>query len=492
MKRFLSLTLALLMLLSVCACAKDPVEPETPALSGTAGENDNTDETYPDLNLPDIRFDGRDFRILALGAETYTTELWCSQEDAAAGTEVDQVVYNRAVRIAEDYDAIIQITSASNRDEIDLWMNVNSFAASPSDTYHLVANHGRYVAKYVVNGLTGDWNRLYYVNLGAEWWSQDAREQWTVPSGSIYMMMGDISYGSVGQAIGLFFNKKILRDAQMEYPYQMVRDGEWTFEAFRTYVVEAAASLNGDGTGSIESDSFGYVTGKSRGPQNILNSTGEHWVTIDNGNYSLLRQNTGSVSNAFDDYFELIYDSQSCICLNDSATPSPKMIAALNENRAAFMDDRIAFSADLNSLGADFGVVPYPKYTSDVEGYRTFVSAAANPFCVPHIVAEDADTANCASVVIEAMAYYGGRDILPTYYQTLLTYRSQTDEESIEMVGIIRDGLTYDLAYYHDLNGLCDIGAKIAEQNGNTNFVTEYQERITAANTALDVWLNLE
>ena len=60
------------------------------------------------------------------------------------------------------------------------------------------------------------------------------------------------------------------------------------------------------------------------------------------------------------------------------------------------------------------------------------------------------------------------------------------------MVGIIRDGLTYDLAYYYVLNELCDIGAYIARQGGNTNFVTEYQKRITAANTALDVWLNLE
>lgn len=492
MKRFLSLTLVLLMLLSVAACAKDPVEPEIPAVSGTTGGNGNTDETYPDLNLPDIRFDGRIFRILALDAQTYTTELWCSQEDAAVGTNVDQAVYSRAMKIVEDYDAEFQITSAGTRAEIDQWMTVNSFAASPSDTYHLVANGGRYVAKYVVNGLTGDWNRLYYINLGAEWWSQDAREQWQVPSGSLYMMTGDISYGSVGQAVGLFFNKKILRDAQMEYPYQMVRDGEWTFEAFRTYVVEAADSLNGDGTGSLESDSFGYVTGKSRGPENIIYSTGEHWVTIDNGNYSLLQANTGNVSNAFDDFFELIYESQCCISRNDAATPSDKMIAALNENRAVFMDDRIDMSIGLNNLGADFGIVPYPKYTSDVEGYHTFVNAAANAFCVPCIVVEDEDTADFASVVIEAMAYYGGRDILPTYYQTLLTYRSQTDEESIEMVGIIRDGLTYDLAYYHELNGLCDIGAKISEQNGNTNFVTEYRKRITAANTALDVWLNLK
>ena len=491
MKRLLSLALALLMLLCVAACAKDPDEPADPAASGTSGGNTDTAETYPELNLPDMDFGGQEFRILALGAETYTTELWCSEEDAAAGNDVDQEVYNRAMKIAEDYGAIIEITSAATRDEIDMWMNVNSLSASPADTYHLVANHGRYVAKYVVNSLTGDWNRLYYVDLNAEWWSQDAREQWTAPSGSIYMMMGDISYGSVGQAIGLFFNKKILRDSEMEYPYQMVRDGTWTFEVFCTYVADAAASLNGDGTGSIDSDSFGYVTGKSRGPQNILNSVGEHWVTIDNGNYSLLSQNTGNVSDAFDDYFELIYESEGCICLNDNATPSTKMLAALNENRAAFIDDRIAFSAELNSLGADFGVVPYPKYDSNVDGYRTFVNAAANTFCVPNVVTADEETADFASVVIEAMAYYGGRDILPTYYETLLTYRSQTDVESIEMVGIIRDGLTFDLAYYHDLNGLCDIGSKIAEKNGNSNFVTEYQQRISGANAQLDIWLNL-
>lgn len=490
-----AVVLVLMMLLCCSACKNgtknQPADSKTDN-SGTAAEPDTTEEPEKKPDLPEIRFDGKEFRILSLNAESYTTELYITEEEAEKGTDVDSAVYARAAMIFETYGVDIVMAPQKARADIDQWMTVTSLSADLNETYHLVANHGRNTAKYVINGLTGDWNRLKWVDLEADWWSQGAREQWVLPSGSIYMMMGDISYGSVGQAIGMFFNKKILRDAEMDYPYQLVRDGKWTFEQFRTYVTDAADTLNGDGSGNLDSDSFGYVTGISRGPQNILNSTGYHWVTIEDGNYSLLKQDAGNVSDAFDKWFDFIYKSGCCILNLDSATPSGKMVKALSEGRAAFMDDRIAYSAELSKKGADFGVVPSPKYSEQTDGYHTFVNAAANTFCIPRKIAENTEEAEFASVILEVMAYSGSREILPTYYKTILTYQSQTDGDSVEMIGKIRDGLSYDLAYYYDLNKLCDIGATIAKKKGNTNFATEYQALITGANTALDKWLDME
>ena len=489
--RLALLLLAALLAVGLVACRKtgdDPATGSTGSTGGTSGP-DSTEEEEP-LDLPEgLDFDYAEFRILARGdADYYNEELYFA--DGASGSAVDQAVFRRQARIEETYFVEMSMSTLGEA-EIDTYMNVNSLAAGLEDTYHLVANHGRNSTNYVINALTADWNLLPYTNLDASWWNQDARQQWTAVSGSIYMMTGDISYLSVGQAVGMFFNKTIINNAGLVTPYERVRNGEWTFEVFREYVTTTDANLNGDNSGNLATDSFGYVTGWWRGPMNIIYSTGQHWLEVTEDSISVIPSTANNLVNAFDDYFDLLFDSGACAMGGGDYTSMSK---ALEEGRATFYDEIVLRAETLKQTELDFGLVPMPKYDSTVDGYYTFVNAATNTFVIPRIVTTDAATAEMASVVLECMAYYGQKEVLPTYYEDILTYNSMTDMDSVEMMGVIRDSLSYDLGYYlaEGAGGnVCDTGYIMASERAARGFVTVYESLRNLGDARIEDWLDL-
>lgn len=492
--RLVTLLLAAVMLLALAACGNsNPSSSETTPV-GSDGNlpSDSGSEEEESLSIPEgMTFDNAEFRILARTGNDYLgNEL--IYEDGGTGTAVDQEVFRRMVRIEEDYLVEMSINLIGDA-EIDTWMNVTSLSAGLNDTYHLVVNHGRNATSYVLNGLTADWNLLPYTNLDASWWNQEAREQWTALSGSIYMMTGDISYLSVGQAVGMFFNKTIINNVGLTMPYELVRNDEWTFEVFREYVTATDANLNGDDSGNLATDSFGYVTGWWRGPMNIIYSTDQRWLEVTPDEIGVIPSGANNLVDAFDDYFDLLFDSGACAMGGGDYNAMAK---ALEEGRATFYDEIVLQARTFKQTGIDFGVVPMPKYDSSVEGYHTFVNAATNTFVLPRIVTTDDATCDMASVVLEAMAYYGQKNVLPTYYEDILTYNSMTDMDSVEMMGVIREGLIYDLGYYLAIGAggnICDIGYIMASEGAShRNFVTVYDSLISLTNSGLDDWLDLE
>lgn len=493
--QILSLLLAVILLVGLCACGKkDPgnTTATTEKPSETTEQPDvTTEKTEAKPNVPTgVDYGGWEFRILARNdSNYYSDELWV---ESAGGSKVDSAVYSRYKLIEQDYGVSFKLLTRKDQEGIDTWMNVNALSASQKDTFHLIATHGRNTAKYAVRNMAVDWNELKYVQLDADWWSQDARSQWATLSGRVYMMTGDLSYLSVGQAVGQFFNKILLVNAGLEYPYELVRNGEWTTENFQNYVKQLNSSLDRDGTGNITTDSTGYATGWWRGPMNIIYSTGGRWLTVTEDDITVIGVQDHDLTNAFDHYFEFLQSDGIMIGGNYAAAQK-----AFGENRVGFYDEITMRAADLKAINPDFfGLVPMPKYNSDVEKNYTFVNAATNTFTVPAPVKNDSETSERTSVILELMAFYGSRDVLPTYYSEMLTYGSMTDSDSVEMMGIIRNSLVYDLGYYYDINGFCDIGQNLAQElmeSGTfTAFTTKYAELENRVTEPLSKWKALD
>lgn len=486
--RVLAVLMMAVMLLTVVSCnnKKNDSTGTTPSGNNTVNPGDDPEET---MNIPEgLTYEGEEFRILArTGKEYYSKELY--YDEGITGSAVDSAVFRRMVRIEETYKVTTSMKTLS-LGNIDTWMNVTSLTANLKETYHLVATHGRNCSNYVVSGLTADWNLLPYINLDASWWNQDAIEQWTAPSGSIYMMTGDMSYLSVGQAVGMFFNKTIINNVGLDMPYEQVRNDNWTFEVFRQYVTVTDNNLNGNDSGNITTDSFGYVTGWWRGPMNIIYSTDHRWVEVGSDTVTIISKSGNNLVNAFDDYFDLLFSSGACAM---GGGDYDGMAKALEENRAAFYDDTVLSARSFKQKDINFGVVPMPKYDDSVNGYHTFVNADTNTFVIPRLVTSDEATAKMVSVVLENMAYYGQKQVLSTYYEDILTYNSLTDMDSVEMMGVIRAGLTYDLGYYYFPTGyICDIGYTMANERASRSFTTLYDALLTSSQSRLDKWIGLE
>lgn len=106
----------------------------------------------------------------------------------------------------------------------------------------------------------------------------------------------------------------------------------------------------------------------------------------------------------------------------------------------------VADAQSMRDAEIEFGIIPYPKYDEEQECYHTHVDAWNGMLCVP-ITASDLER---TGIITEAMAAYTYKIVTPVYYDVALTSKYLRDEESVDMLGYIFDGILYDFGYIFD------------------------------------------
>ena len=96
----------------------------------------------------------------------------------------------------------------------------------------------------------------------------------------------------------------------------------------------------------------------------------------------------------------------------------------------------------LRDMDDDFGVIPYPKFDENDE-YSTAINGAAPLVIIPVSVSD----VNRTGAITEALAAYGHRDVIPAFYEKSLKSKYARDEESEEMMDLIKDSIIYDIGY---------------------------------------------
>ena len=69
-----------------------------------------------------------------------------------------------------------------------------------------------------------------------------------------------------------------------------------------------------------------------------------------------------------------------------------------------------------------------------------------------------------SSLILEALACYGSRDVIPLYYETILSYQAMQDEHSLKMLQIIKNAGFYDLGHYTNYGQVADVVRLMIEQ----------------------------
>ena len=89
------------------------------------------------------------------------------------------------------------------------------------------------------------------------------------------------------------------------------------------------------------------------------------------------------------------------------------------------------------------------------------------------------------------LSYLGQRDIMSLYYETILTYQDMPDEDSIEMLEYVHDGLNYDFGYFYN-PGSGFVTLTSTCKNSNTSASRAYAMVEGAVKEALQKWSALD
>ncbi len=471
--KLLCLLLALLMTLPLASCGSTETTDTGDTTASTDTTPVETETTDPLANLPTMDLEGYEFRMLIRNSDD-----WIGDQIAEelTGETVNDAVFKRNSTTEERYNISITYNPSShNNYETD----AKPLILAGEDAYDLVVPHPRVAHIYANEGLVLDWNNLQYIDLTQSYWDQDAVESFQMPGG-LYCCIGDISHQAVGAANAMLFNKDYFDENGVEYPYEMVKDGKWTFDVFAEMAETYSRDLNGDGT-MTEDDLYGYATFYWIGPIQAFYSSGARVIAKDSEDYAFGVYNERSLT-MFEKYFKLLNSDYSLLDAKSDNSFDCTSTQFFREGHSLFTDVNVFLVLTLREMEQNFGILPWPKL-EETDDYVANVDAGTNMFTIPITVSDPDRT----SLIIETLAILGREYVIPSYYDVALKTRDSRDEESAEMLDIIVANRVFDLGYYNTAMGgaYASHFAELAKNN-TEDFASWYDSKLKSATTDRD------
>ena len=116
-------------------------------------------------------------------------------------------------------------------------------------------------------------------------------------------------------------------------------------------------------------------------------------------------------------------------------------------------------------LTTQFGLVPSPKLDEEQAEYASWINYLVPLFTIP----ADCKDPERSGKIIDAMSYLSMKNVLPLYYNVKVSQKGLRNNDSIEMLGIIRDARSFEpsLVYGWTTNLYNLLSGQLVTGNGN-------------------------
>lgn len=443
MKKVAALLLAMLTLaLPLVSCTENPDNTENDTNDGTgdtAAVSSGIGAEEETLDIPTgVSYEGESFTILC------HTDVWynygTTDWDEPSDDVREQALYERGLAVEDLLNVKIDMYQA------DIGGSVYSIFKTDVDSglysYDIVFNSTDYQCTAVSGGYCYNIDEFNYIDLDKSWWNADCTEQLSIV-GNHYMVSGDIAVSDKECTWVVYFLKDLIKEVGItEDPYELVLNGEWTWEKMYSMANTAKNDINGDGKLDTN-DRFGLTThGESYAAS--WQSAGLKLVAADSNGYPQICWGTDEFVEVYETINNILTDSDVVYCVNDSFSQS-----AILEKKTLFMAMDISFASEYRESEYDFGIIPYPKYSKDTDRYYSYMTLSSCTMVIPITC----DNTERTGIITEALAYYGQEYLTPAYYEVQLKSRFVRDEESQEMLDIIFTYRAYDLGVFFNWGG---------------------------------------
>ena len=438
-KSICSLLLAMLFVLtSFASCTKKASDVSNGAETDvqkteTQNEGRLSSEYSPNIPEQDVKlFNGKTFSML-IGSTGQS--IYAEEENSDI---INDTTYRRNKLVEDHFGIKLNIVktgaAATGEGQQQATTQFRSLIESGDQTYNAfihVQHTG--MPQMILERYFIDWNELPYINLSDEWWYSNITNDLCFGD-KIYVMTGDYAL-YIDRIDCLLFNKDIFDELGLDYPYDDVLDGTWTWDKFEELVKMGAKDINGDGIMKYEDDRWGLVGWSPELLYALLISTGYSPLEKDADGMPVLNQNVSEAHDKYQRVVDLFSDKQSA--WNETSVYASQR-ETFTSGRAMFFDSFLGSITTLSEVEFDFGILPYPKWDED-SPYR---NRSSNMTALTYIPVTNPDL-DLTGAVLEEMAYQSAKELTPTYFDTVLTVKSTRDVESEAMLPIIKNNARF-------------------------------------------------
>jgi len=387
--------------------------------------------------LPAMDFEGADFTVLQRTEWNY--EFFAESEN---GDVVNDAVYRRNFAVEDRFNVKIKTIETEGiwGQQDNFVRRVKNTVSAGDDEYNIISGYAAYMPRLQSSGYVINLNALPYLNFDRTWWSRDLMDNLTI-NGKLFFTTGDIALSLWEDILAVYFNKQMIQDYAIENPYELVRSGKWTIDKLDEICRNVYVDVNGDGKITEAADIFGYATDTANLVDNYFNAFGEPSIRKDSDGAPYLAQNTQKMTDITDKMYEFLWNNRG-VYANPVASAEPENLYKyiFEEGRAMFLPEHLGNASTLRSMETDFGIIPYPKWNEQQENYITAPVAYFSLIAVP----TTAKNLEMTGLITEALCVESYKKVIPAFYEISLKTKYSRDEESAEMIDIIRSGVVFD------------------------------------------------
>lgn len=449
-KRILALLLAAFVTAgALVSCKKDE------GVDAPNGENGLT-EQVAELAVPKGACEGETFSMYFAMPNVKASYIAAEE----TGEDLNDSVYRRNELVKEhlgvELEFVASSRTSSGGDQNAETSLLRTLIQSGDDTYDaFIHSQHSGMPTLIEEGMFVNWKDIPYVNIENPWWySNVARD--ICFGNKVFCMTGDYNRNSLSGTACLVFNKTMLDEIGLEYPYGMVFDGTWTHDRFVEYIKAATSDLNGDGVLDYDNDRYGFGGWQYEQLLALFAGYGGECIKKDDYNLPALNIDNELTYTIIDKMLE-VFENDGAFFEGKTYGVDDRMF---NDGRLLFNDGSLAAVVDTRKLeNIDVGFVPYPKLDEEQTEYY---SRTGNTSGLTYIPITNTNLEKTGAV-LETMAYYSSQTIIPAYFDIILTVKSTRDIESEEMIPIIRGSARF-LDHVIGFNG----SGIVTARNGNT------------------------
>lgn len=447
-KRILALLLAAMLTSPMLfSCAG-----ETSTNSSTESNTDNTGadttvtETEAGWQYPEVDYAGGEYRMLNFD------QLWnmfiYMDATELTGETLNDALYNRNRAIEDKLNCKIiekKIECDAANTVTLLTDEAKTSIMSGSDDYDVMFLPISQDISLVTEGYLLNLMDIPQLQLSESWWDQDVIQATTLQD-KLYFATGAINLMAYDSMWCLFFNENMMEERNMDKPYDLVREGTWTLDALSEYCTEVA-TLNTDESFKWNKDGtcIWGISSHQSSPEKFYFSAGvncaeaksdgtiaftlesEHFYNVIDKLAVLMNGKTGSTLKASNTDFDV---------------DAGGYVHVFTVGRSLFLTGEIKAAQLMRDMEDTFGIVPFPKADEDQENYITNIVTAVFCLTIP-------TTNSCleqTATITEVLAHDSQEKVIPLYYDTVVEHKGLRNEDSVEMLDIMRQTRAIDIA----------------------------------------------
>lgn len=489
-KRFYAFFLlaAVMAVLLFASCGEQEPDPAqgTSAESRTEAEETGEAEArnaIPD-GLPDADYGGYEFRILtrsnSMAYCAHTEDLYV---EGLNGDVINDAVYERNLKVEERFNFRVRPVVVDAADESKPTAALKKSVLAGGDDYDMMIDHMIYMGIAATAGVFYNWYDMPFIDFGKPWWISDANEKLTVDGKSFYAL-SDLSFNTIDYTCCIFFNRNLLEDYNIEIPYGAVNENKWTIDRLMSLTKDIYKDLNNDGKRD-EDDLYGYVSNAYSATVTYLWAFDDPVTAAGEDGYPKLVINNKKTQAIVEKMYDFYYNAGGTYVVNTGSTPKGTSWIDVAANSFAGGNAVFATGMFVNAkmqfreLEDDYGILPYPMWDENQDGYYTMLDGHGPMMGVPVTVSDTERN----GIIIEAMSAEGYKLVTPAYYEVALKIKYTRDSESAQMVDIVMAGRTFDFGYMYDgWNGMafCLQTMMLDKSTDFASFYAKNEAKVTA------------